>query len=312
MKYSIVTPTFYRFKELPDYFKSIEGQLLLPYEIVLVDGAPIEEVRSENLIKEYAKTSGLNIKYFRHAGGTAIQRNYGIDKAEGNIILFMDDDVRLDVNFISELDKIFINDVDEAIGGITGFRTNTYFDIQKSVRWKWYRRLNFFKEYRPGRYDYETGYPINNSGYPPFTGTREVDFMTTACTAYRTSILKKTQFDPFFIGYGVLEDAHLALTVKKIGYKLLQCGDAKAIELSAPSGRSNHKIVAERTAINYYYVFKDICGPLTFKMKYRFIRFQLFELLRAFVDIIRFRNKNSLSYFQGKLIGVYKVIFNKI
>jgi GT2 family glycosyltransferase len=312
MRFSIVTPTFYRYKELPGYFKNIEEQHYLPFEVILVDGAPINEDRSEIIINKFKETSKLNIRYYRYGGGTAIQRNYGIEKAKGDIILFIDDDVRIDKKFINELHKIYTSDIDKKIGGITGYRTNSYFDIAKSPRWKFYRLFNFFNTYIPGSYDYKTGYPINNSGFPPFKGIREVDFMTTACTSYRSEIVKTIKFDTFFIGYGVLEDAHLALKVKKAGYKLLQCGDAKAIELSAPSGRSNHKIIAERTATNYYFVFKDICGPLSFKMKYRFIRFQLFELLRSFVDIFRFRTKNSVEYFIGKSIGVYKVIFTKI
>ncbi len=311
-KYSIVTPTFYRFKELPDYFKSIEEQVFLPFEVILIDGAPLEEIRSEEFVNKYKETSKLNIKYYRYTGGTAIQRNYGIEKVTGDIVIFIDDDVRIDQNFILELNKVYENDIPQIVGGVTGIRTNVIFDINKSKRWKWYKWFNFFKEYRPGYYDYKTGYPINNSGYPIFSGIREVDFMTTACTSYRTPILKKIKFNDFFIGYGVLEDAHLALKVKKAGYKLFQCGDAKAIELSSQSGRSNSRIIAERTAINYYFVFKDICGPLTIKMKYRFIRFQLFEWLRAFIDIFRFRTKRSVEYFYGKTVGIYKVIFTKI
>ncbi|WP_445710022.1 glycosyltransferase family 2 protein [Flavobacterium sp.] len=312
MKVSIVTPTFYRFKELPDYFNSIEKQEYLPFEIILVDGAPNEEIRSEEYINDYLTRSNLNIRYFRYGGGTAIQRNYGIDKAEGDLVLFLDDDVRIDENFISSIIDVFNKDTKGLIGGVTGYRKNVYFDMSKNKRWKLYKSLNFFTIYSPGKYDYKTGYPINNNGQPPFSGVREVDFMTTACTMYRNSILQQIQFDHFFIGFGVLEDAHLALKIKKEGYKLFQCGDAKAIELSSPSGRSSSRIVGERTAINYYYVFKDICKPLTLKMKFRFIIFQIFELFRAFIDVFRFRNKNTLNYLIGKGIGVSKVIFGKI
>lgn len=309
MKVSIVTPTYFRFNELPDYFKSIETQITLPYEVVLVDGAPEGENRSEEIIKNYQKQSKLTIKYYRKTGGTAIQRNYGIDQSSGDIILFMDDDVRISNTFIEEIKKPFENDPNKKLGGVTGYRENCYFDMTKNTRWQWYRKLGLLTEYTPGKYDYRTGYPINNNGQAPFAGTRDVDFMTTACTAYRASILKnEVQFDPFFIGYGILEDAHLALSVKKKGYTLLQNGDAKCIELSSSSGRSNRKVIGERTVVNYYYVFKSICGPLTANQKLRFFRYQAFEFFRAFIDILRFRNQASLDYFIGKFKGFTKII----
>lgn len=312
MKVSIVTPTYFRFKELPAYFESIENQTRLPLEVILVDGASTEEIRSENFIREYQNQSKLSIKYYRQQGGTAIQRNYGIMASQGDIILFLDDDVRIHPNFIESLIKPFLNDHKNIIGGITGYRENCYFDMAKSTRWKWYRRLNLLTEFTPGRYDYNCGYPINNHGKEPFIGIREVDFMTTACTAYRSHILKnEIQFDPFFKGYGILEDAHLSLSIKKKGYTLLQCGDARCIELSAPSGRSNRKIIGERTVVNYYYVFKSICGPLSASQKFRFFKFQTFEIIRAFGDILRFRNKESMDFFMGKLVGIQKCIHPK-
>jgi glycosyltransferase involved in cell wall biosynthesis len=309
LRVSIVTPTFYRHLEIPDYLKSIQEQFETPLEIIIIDGAPLDEKNTENLIKSYCKESSLPIQYYRKTGGTAIQRNFGITKCIGDIILFLDDDVRIFPNFIRTIRLIFEQDVERKIGGITGYRENCYFDMTKNTRWIWYKRLRLLKEFTPGKYDYQTGYPINNNGMHPFSGIREVDFMTTACTAYRSNILKKVvNFDPFFVGYGILEDAHLALTIKSKGYILLQSGDAKCIELSAKSGRTNRKIIGERTVVNYYYVFNSIAGPLSFIQKFRFFRYQLFELFRAFLDIIRFRNYDSIEYFHGKINGIIKVI----
>ena len=313
LKISIVTPTFYRHLEIPDYLKSIQEQLETPFEIILVDGAPLDEKNTENWIKSYCTQTSLPIHYYRQTGGTAVQRNYGITKSSGDIILFLDDDVRIAPVFIRTIRLIFELDIEKKIGGITGYRENCYFDMTKNTRWKWYKRLRLLKEFTPGKYDYQTGYPINNSGMRPFSGVREVDFMTTACTAYRSNILKnEVMFDPFFEGYGILEDAHLALNVKSRGYILLQSGDAKCIELSAKSGRTNRKIIGERTVVNYYYVFKSIAGPLNFLQKFRFLRYQLFELLRAFLDIFRFKNYVSIEYFQGKVKGIIKIVFFRI
>jgi GT2 family glycosyltransferase len=310
LKVSIVTPTYYRHVELPEYFASLQNQLTLPYEIILVDGAELEEGRSEDLVKKYKGSTKIPIHYYRKQGGTAIQRNYGIDFCKGDIILFVDDDVRLEPNFIQEICRYFEADTLLKIGGITGFRVGRYLNMQTNTRWIWYKRLKLLKTFSPGKYDYQTGYPINNNAQSEFPGIREVDFMTTACTAYRVEVFRNNfRFDSYFIGYGILEDAHLSLRVKQRGYTLLQCGDAKCIELKSKTGRTNIKTIGERTVTNYYYVFKTICGPLTVGQKMNFFRFQAFELFRAVGDIVRFRNKKAIHFFQGKIYGIYKVIF---
>jgi glycosyltransferase involved in cell wall biosynthesis len=310
LRVSIVTPTFYRHQELPDYFTSLFNQYIQPTEIILVDGADLSERRSENLIKEYIGKTKIPIRYYRKQGGTAIQRNFGIDNCTGDIILFVDDDVRLAPNFIKEICTYFESDTLRKIGGITGYRVGQYFDMQTSLRWIWYKRLRLLKIYSPGKYDYQTGYPINNNAQAQFHGVREVDFMTTACTAYRNEIFRNNfRFDTYFVGFGILEDAHLSLRVKQMGYTLFQCGDAQCIELKSKSGRTNSIIIGERTVTNYYYVFKTVCGPLTFLQKWNFLVFQFFELFRATGDIIRFRNVESSQFFQGKLYGLLVVIF---
>jgi GT2 family glycosyltransferase len=143
----------------------------------------------------------------------------------------------------------------------------------------------------------------------PFTGLRPVDFMTTACSAWRSEVFAGgLRFDRFFVGYGILEDAHLSLTAKKQGWNLLQCGNATAIELSSPSGRTRPFVIAERTCYNYYYVFKSICGPLSLGQRWRFFRFQGFEWLRAMASLVTHPGRYSWQYFLGKGYGIIKTL----
>jgi glycosyltransferase involved in cell wall biosynthesis len=310
MKVSIVTPTYFRHNELNDYFSSIQNQTLTPFEVILVDGAPLNEIRSETLIRDISLNFNVPIHYFRFSGGTALQRNFGVSMAKGDLILFMDDDVRLDIDFLKIIVHYFKNDIANNIAGITGYRKNCFFDLNQSSRWILYRKLNLLKLFEPGFYDVSTGIPINNNGKSQFSGLREVDFMTTACTVYRKSVFDNIQLDPFFIGYGVLEDAQFSLRVKfHLCKQLFQCGDATCIEIGSPSGRSNRRIIAKKTVINYYYTFLSVFGPLHIHQKFRFFRFQLFEWLRSFVDIFRFADMNSFNYFIGKTKGLLLLIF---
>jgi len=309
MTISVVTPTYYRHAEVPGLLKALAQQTLLPLEVILVDGAPVAEKRTEDYLAAHAVDFPFAIRYIRHSGGTAIQRNRGIDEAKGDIIQFFDDDVRPDPGYLQAVADVFANDSTGRLGGVAGFRRNAWFDGMSTARWRWYKRLRLLSVFEGGRYDYHNGYPINNNMVQPFTGTRAVDFMTTACSAYLRKVFGEgLRFDAFFIGFGVLEDAHLSLSAKRRGWQLLQCGHATAVELSSPSGRTSPYIVASRTCYNYYFVFKSICGPLTAGQKWRFFRFQLFELFRALGSMLSHPGRASWLYFWGKGHGIVKTL----
>jgi hypothetical protein len=162
--------------------------------------------------------------------------------------------------------------------------------------------------YEPGRYDFETGYPINNNMQPPFSGTRTVDFMTTACAVWRRSVFESgLRFDPFFQDYGVLEDAHFSLRANK-KWKLLQSGDARCIELGSPNGRVRRDRIGFKCVVNYYYVFNEVAGPLAMSRKFRFWRFQAFELFRVGASAVRRMNGDDALELLGRIKGIFAVV----
>jgi glycosyltransferase involved in cell wall biosynthesis len=122
-KVSIVTPTFRRPVEIAGLLENLSQQILLPSEVILVDGAPAEERDTEKVVAEVAATLPFECHYIRHERGTAIQRNAGIDKAIGPFIAFIDDDVRLDPKFLSTVINVFAGDKDKKVGGIVGYRS---------------------------------------------------------------------------------------------------------------------------------------------------------------------------------------------
>src|ERR1700730_3827575 len=302
-KVSIVTPTFHRPGEIAGLLENLSQQILLPSEVILVDGAPAADADTEKVVAEVVGSLPFECHYIRHALGTAIQRNAGIDKAVGAFIAFIDDDVRLDPGFLSTVISVFAEDKDKKVGGIVGFRTNRHFRLNERQRWRWYRRLRLLTTYEPGLYDFQSGYPISALMQPPFGGVRKVDFMTTACGVWRREVFDSgLRFDPFFCDYGVLEDAHLSLRAGR-QWKLLQCGDAHCLEMSSPNGRVSRKKFGFKTVVNHYYVFQDIVRPLTWRHKMRFWRFQIFELLRIAASAVRRRRMMDLMELRGRLEG---------
>ena len=305
---SVVTPTFNRPAELVELLENLSRQTLLPVEVIIVDGSSgtESEVAVEQALEN--KKYPFSVRYVRHAAGTAIQRNCGIELAQEEFVALIDDDVRLEEQFLAEVVTVFGNDEELEVGGIVGYRTNTHFKLADRMRWRWYKRLGLLMCYEPGRYDFETGYPINNNMQPPFEGTRPVDFMTTACAVWRRSVfLSGLRFDPFFQDYGVLEDAHFSLRAGK-KWKLLQSGDARCVELRSPNGRARREKVGFKCVVNYYYVFNEVAGPLGFSKKLRFWRFQAFELGRVGASAIRRLNTGDALEVLGRIKGIFAVL----
>lgn len=304
---TVVTPTLRRPEEVAGLLGNLAAQTVLPRELILVDGAPEGERATERLVQVRGRTLPFSISYVRSGGGTAMQRNAGIERVTTSLVAFVDDDVRLDPEFFARILDVLRADRASDVGGVVGYRRNEYAPLEERKRWLWYRRLRLLRTFEPGRYDEATGLPINANLQPPFHGVRRVDFMTTACAVWRRAVFEGgLRFDSFFRDYGVLEDAHLSLRAGR-RWRLLQCGDARCVELSSPRSREDRSKVGYKCVVNYYYVFRNLFGPLSVRQRFRFWRFQLFELLRIGASALRRRRRRDLDELRGRLRGFYRI-----
>jgi GT2 family glycosyltransferase len=304
----VVTPTLRRPQEVLELLQNLAAQALPVFEFILVDGAPEGEEETRTVAEKEFRHAPFPCRYIRHGGGTAIQRNVGIEAAQGDFIALIDDDIRLEPDFFKNIAAVFAADTSMKVGGVVGYRSNEHFEPETRVRWRWYQRLGLLSTHEPGRYDFKVGYPINANMQPPFSGVREVDFMTTACAVWRKQVFASgLAFDPFFLGYGVLEDAHFSLRAHR-HWTLLQCGDARCRHLGSPNGRTNREKIGYMCVVNYYYVFRDIAGPLTVAQKFRFWRYQFFELIRIFASGLRRQRKSDWAEVVGRLKGLVAVV----
>lgn len=301
---SVVTPTLGRPAEVEGLLADLAGQTLLPVELVLVDGAPTDRRETEGVVERLAPLQPFRCCYLRHSGGTAIQRNRGIDEARGSLVALIDDDIRLAPDFLAKMAEVFEADRECTIGGVTGYIDGNYLDPSRSPRWRWYRRLRLFRCYEPGRYDYQTGYPINRYLQPPHEGLREVDFMGAGCAVWRREVFDSgLRFSTFFTGFGVLEDAHLALRASRT-WQLLECGRCRCTHLKSSSSRESSREIARKSAINYRYVFIDLVPKRSTAQEARFWRVQLFDLARFVVYALRHPSRRSVGSVVGKAEGI--------
>lgn len=275
----LVVPTLHRPDEVAGLLDELKKQSRLPHRVIIVDGADPDDTRTRDVVLQHALCHRTNVEHVRSQRGTCVQRNLGLELSSAPWVALLDDDVRPEPDYF-EVIVNYLATVDEQVGGVSGYRGNNTAATANSFRWKLYRRARLFSTFEPGRFDSTSGYPINSQLQPPFHGERDIDFMSTACAVYRRSVIDAgIRFDTELGGFGVLEDVLFSMRVSR-HWRLVQLGDAHAVELRSPVARSSRREIGNKSVTNYYYVFGRLFGPLSISQRVRFWRFQAIEVIR--------------------------------
>ena len=109
---SLVIPTKNRSEKLKKLLHSVLKQTVLPKEVIIVDDS--DNLRTKELIQQLKKLflkKNIQIKYIMPSENKkksiSRARNIGAKKAKGDIIVFIDDDVVIDKNYLKEILKVF-------------------------------------------------------------------------------------------------------------------------------------------------------------------------------------------------------------
>lgn len=101
MKFSIIVPTYNREKYLYKCINSVLDQTYDKFELIIIDDGSTDN--TEKLVKKY---HDKRISYFKNDNnGIGYSRNFGIDKAKGDYIFFLDSDDYLEEYMLEEVSK---------------------------------------------------------------------------------------------------------------------------------------------------------------------------------------------------------------
>ena len=110
-KISVIIPVYNTEKYIEKCLESLAKQTMQDFEVIIVNDGSTDN--SKKVIKDYMKNSNLDIRYLeKENGGLASARNYGVEKALGKYISFLDSDDYLDKNLFSNLEKYIDEDID--------------------------------------------------------------------------------------------------------------------------------------------------------------------------------------------------------
>ncbi|MDO5557053.1 MAG: glycosyltransferase family 2 protein [Clostridia bacterium] len=104
MKISIIIPVYNTEKYLRKCLDSVINQNYNNYEIIIVNDESTDG--SQKIIDEYEKRYSQKIKaFFKKNEGISEARNFGVSKARGDYITFVDSDDYIDCNMLSKMSE---------------------------------------------------------------------------------------------------------------------------------------------------------------------------------------------------------------
>ncbi|MGL1886496.1 MAG: glycosyltransferase [Reichenbachiella sp.] len=135
IKYSVIIPVYNRPDEMAEMLDSLQVQSRRDIEVIVVEDGSTS--KSDHLVDQY----DLDIQYFfKPNSGPGDSRNFGMQKAKGDYLLFFDSDCVLPPNYFSNLDKGIAAYGPDAFGGPDAAH-ESFSDVQKAIN---YAMTSFF------------------------------------------------------------------------------------------------------------------------------------------------------------------------
>lgn len=203
MTISVVVSTKGRRASLERLLTTLLGQSRRPEELVVVDADSDPSV--EALVR--GQERAFRVRYLPYPSSLTQARNHGVRNAAGEIVVFLDDDLLLDSEFIKEIAAPI--ERDPRIAAVTG---NVVGHPRGKEPFKQaFKRFFFLPCDGSGRFQL-SGAPTTPHGLPE---EGPVEFVPGGLTAWRRSVFEEFQFDETLPGLGVHEDVDFSWRVSR-------------------------------------------------------------------------------------------------
>ncbi len=243
---SIVLPTMNRGEDMRAFLDSLLAQTVLPGELVVVDaGEPVEA-----LLREALEGSGIELVYLKSDPGTSLQRNLGIDRARGEFLFFLDDDMVLEPAYIEATLEAFAVPMDPPVGGVMGSQINVPPD--SAPKRALYGLLGIAHT-APGD-DSELYISGGVRWLAEPSGVVPIPAAATGRVAYRAACLEAERFSEFLPGYTFAEDVELAVRIAR-SWTIVHQPAARLDHRHSAAGRVGYGDRVSRVMYSRFYFF---------------------------------------------------------
>jgi glycosyltransferase involved in cell wall biosynthesis len=123
---AVLIPTLNRPRDLEIAIKTLLEQTRYPQELIIVDQSKTDESERcvHKLFAEHPKAAQIALRYTRDSriNGLTMARNFALNQTHCDVVLFLDDDVELEPDFVERLLEGYQED--PSVTGISGIITN--------------------------------------------------------------------------------------------------------------------------------------------------------------------------------------------
>jgi GT2 family glycosyltransferase len=215
---SVIVPTLNRPQLLISTLSDLVSQQYPSFEVLVIDQS---DTINKDVVAFCAAHDNVCFIHIDHKS-LPHARNIGIQRAQGQIVLFCDDDVQLPTrHFIAAHAR---NYTDPLVGGVAGRKLNMQEGDQNPLA-----DIREIGRIRP----WDMRIVTNFHGM-----TRcQVDHVNGCNMSFRKDALQKVGgFDTNFVGNAYFEDTDVSLQIRKLGYTLVFEPEALLIHLQAGTG----------------------------------------------------------------------------
>jgi glycosyltransferase involved in cell wall biosynthesis len=181
-------------------------------EVLIIDSAQTDELLEE--VTELLHSRGTEVLYMHQeikrnewTMGIRAARNVGAQLATGDVILFLDDDVVLDSDYLSSILAVYEQDASGQVGGVCGVECTReskgrFFSVARNL----FARI-IVTDSKGGGEILPSGYTSPHSA-DRFCGLSRVDWLPGYNMSFRRSILRRFRFNEVPAGSDDLEFSH--------------------------------------------------------------------------------------------------------
>lgn len=301
-KASIIIATYNRPRELTVAIGSILDQTVKPHEIIVVDDGAL----SDPPLRTAALRKGIRYIHIQKSPenrGLTKSRNIGIDAADGDILFFLDDDVKLFNDFLEISLACYAQYPD-----ISGMGGGEVFNKKPGLSQKlWFCHevlfcMTGFKKgyFLPSAFSTNLGNPNLKTRFGP------VEFLGGASFSFRRHVFKTARFSEDFAGYGLGEDKEFSYRISRT-HTLYANPAAKLYHFESPVMRYQ-KYQKARAKILSKHHFLTACNVKnTFKPFWFCYAVTGYLLKRIIIMLLSF-DKSEVDRVKGALAGIFTIL----
>lgn len=337
LELSLIVCTYRRPREVERLLRAVAAQSRVPDETLIVDGSPDGE--TERVVRaliqegENGRVSVVrDLKYFRvppTERGLTRQRNYGVARARGSFVSFLDDDTVPEPDYFAETLACFARHPEA--GGVGGFITNEVdwwrrtnekaharssvyrsgaWERREAYRWRLRELLGLASELPPGWMPSAGhGRPV---GYlPPDGEDYRVEFFMGGSSTWRRELLARHKFSSFFEGYGLYEDMDFCVRAVRDAPLYLSTR-ARLAHYHAPEGRPSRFRYGRMVVRNGWFVWRRRHPRPTLSSRARWWATTALLAVCQLADAVRGPNRwQQLTETLGRASGMATLLLSK-